>query len=279
MFSNKIILLFSILYLFCLTTWANNSQDEKVFQTYLNSIDNTQAKDSLFVQTALFFLNTPYIASTLEVNDSEKLVINLRQFDCTTFIENCIALTNTLSSETATFDAFKKKLCRVRYRNGEINGYTSRLHYITDWIYDNTKKGIIYDRTKTIGGLPLIVNLSFMSSHPQSYTALAHNAADVQKMRIIESEINSRKDTYYYIPTSEVTSRQNKIRTGDIIFFTTSIKGLDVVHAGIAYWESGQLSFIHASSLLGKVVVNPDSLADYCAKSKNINGIIVVGIQ
>ena len=37
-------------------------------------------------------LGIPYVAHTLEVNKTEKLVVNLRQLDCTTFVENVVAL-------------------------------------------------------------------------------------------------------------------------------------------------------------------------------------------
>ena len=38
------------------------------------------------------FLDTPYVASTLEVGPSEKLVVNFRGLDCTTFVENVLVM-------------------------------------------------------------------------------------------------------------------------------------------------------------------------------------------
>jgi len=38
------------------------------------------------------FLGTPYVAKTLEIGETEALVINFQGLDCTTFIENVLAL-------------------------------------------------------------------------------------------------------------------------------------------------------------------------------------------
>ena len=39
-----------------------------------------------------YFLETPYVGGTLDINPQEKLVVNLREFDCVTFVDNVIAL-------------------------------------------------------------------------------------------------------------------------------------------------------------------------------------------
>ncbi len=39
-----------------------------------------------------FFLGTPYVVGTLETKRGEHLVVNLREFDCVTFVENVVAL-------------------------------------------------------------------------------------------------------------------------------------------------------------------------------------------
>ena len=56
------------------------------------------------------FIGVPYVASTLEVNPAEELVVNLRQLDCTTLGENVVALTLAVRKEHPTFVSF----CRNR---------------------------------------------------------------------------------------------------------------------------------------------------------------------
>lgn len=48
----------------------------------------------------------PYVAHTLEINKKEKLVINLRQLDCTTYVENVVALSMCMSEKKYTFKSF-----------------------------------------------------------------------------------------------------------------------------------------------------------------------------
>lgn len=247
----------------------------QLVETHLESLSakKEESLSALTVQAALSFLGTPYVANTLEVNEQEELVINLRELDCTTLVENSLALAFTRKSEQAGFLTFQEYLLQLRYRKGRIEGYTSRLHYASDWLYENEAKGYLKDITRQLGGKQLGLRLDFMSTHPQAYKHLSQHPEDIARLEEIEKTINQR--TYHYIPKEEIARHRDRIQSGDIIFFVTTIKGLDISHMGIAYHTKGMLSFIHASSKAKKVIVNPESLADYCLKSKSNKGIIV----
>ena len=221
------------------------------------------------VDYALSFLDYPYVAGSLEGNEEEQLVVDLTGFDCTTLVETCLAL----SIDSANFE---QELQRIRYRDGIIDGYTSRLHYMTDWVADNEARGIVRDMTCEIGGEPFAPDLYYMSKNHRLYPHLKDNKENVEKITAVETHINQRTD-YCYIPTDKIDLIADSIRDGDMLFFTTSIPGLDVQHAGIAYHrKNGQLGFIHASSKAKKVIIEPLSLSDYCRKQKTITGIMVV---
>jgi cell wall-associated NlpC family hydrolase len=237
---------------------------------YLNGKSNER-----MISAALFLLGTPYVAQTLEVNDDEDLVINLYALDCTTFVENCLALSRAAQYPHTDYDSFVRQLKYIRYRNGIIQGYTSRLHYMTDWITDNASKGTIEDITKVLGGKQFCPQVRFMSSHPDLYPKLMENPNDIKIMDSIEKTINHRT-TYYYIPKNEIREKQSLIKNGDIICFTTGLSGLDISHTGIAYRDNDKLTFIHASGKYKKVIVNPESLVDYCNEIKNNTGIMVL---
>ena len=276
----KTILLFFCL-LFSSSAWTQqtnieNDKNEQIFNLYLQKdIYKEQCSmGSLVTQTALFFLETPYVASTLEINENEQLVVNLQELDCTTFVENCLALSRTIYTTTPDFDTFKKELQTIRYRDGFIDGYTSRLHYTSDWITNNQKKNIIKDKTKTFGGAILPLHLDFMSSHPQLYTHLSKHPENIKKIQQIEESINKR--TYYYIPKEKIKACEKWIKSGDILCFVTSIKGMDVSHVGIAYRNNGMCTFIHASSVAQKVIIDTLSIADYCKSVKSNKGIMVL---
>ena len=259
--------------------FSDECKNKQIFDSYLkkNSHLTISSLNSQVVQTAMFFLDTPYVASTLEVNEEEQLVINLQTFDCMTFVENCMALSRTVCSKDADFDTFKKELQTIRYRNGSIEGYTSRLHYTSDWITDNQKKGILEDKTQISGGIILPMHINFMSTHPQAYNHLSKHPESIEKMRQIEDAINSH--TYYYIPKEKIKDCEKQIKSGDIICFVTSIQGLDISHLGIAYRKNGILTFIHASATAQKVIIDPLSIADYCKSIKSNKGIMVLGAR
>jgi hypothetical protein len=256
---------------------AQTEADIHLFDNYAQTVGNVATRDSLLLKTALYFVNTPYVAKTLEVNDTEQLVVNLRELDCSTFVDNVFALTRTFAKEYPCFESFCNELQQLRYRNGTINGYVSRLNYTTDWVFDNDKRGIVTDKTKQIGGKPLPVNVWFMSSHPYLYPLLKNDPVAVDSIRSIEKAINSRP--HYFIPRAKINSLSKGIDTGDMICFVTKLKGLDTSHVGIAYWLNGQLTFVHASLKAGQVIVNPESLAEYCMNDKNNLGIIVVRLN
>lgn len=237
----------------------------------------TQHHQPGMIDAALYLLETPYAAGTLEINEEEELTVNLREMDCTTFVETCLALTRSAADPASSnYEGFQDELRQIRYREGQIEDYTSRLHYITDWIVDNETMGIVEDITCRAGGVSFLPELNFMSTHPASYPALKGQPALVKKMREIEENINDNYDTACYIPCRMINQASESIHDGDMIFFTTSIAGLDVQHAAIAYWENKRLRFIHASSKAGKVIIDPLSIADYCAKQKTITGILIV---
>lgn len=250
-------------------------EDRAIFNRYVTEMgaDKSLPTGELMVKTACFFLGTPYVAATLE-KEPETLVINLREMDCTTLVENTLALTRTIQSGAPTFENFCKNLQQLRYRNGEIHDYTSRLHYTTDWIYENQRKGIVQDVTSDAGGVILPIHLSFMSTHPESYKPLNENPELAAKIAAKEKEINTR--TYYYIPETEINRCATGMDNGDIVCFVTTIKGLDISHVGIIYRTGDKPTFIHASTTQKKVVVNEAPLQDYVESLKRNSGIMVV---
>lgn len=254
------------------------NEDRAIFDRYLSEMATNKnlPTGELMVKTARFFLDAPYVSATLE-KEPEGLVINLREMDCMTLVETTVALTRTMQSPTPSFDLFCKNLQTLRYRNGEINDYTDRLHYTTDWIYENEQRGLLKDVTRETGGIPLSVAVSFMSTHPDSYKPLKGNPARIATIAAQEQEINARP--HYYIPESEINKQAGGMKDGDIVCFVTTINGLDVSHVGVICRVGGKLTFIHASTTQKKVIVNEAPLQEYVEGIKRNSGIMVVRPQ
>ncbi|GHT32360.1 xylanase [Bacteroidia bacterium] len=251
------------------------AEDSVIFGRFVSSIAGKDSLpfDSLILQTASFFLGMPYVASTLEI-EPEGLVVNLRELDCTTFVENVIALSRMVAEGDTTFEAFCDQLRWVRYREGIIRDYTDRLHYTSDWIYENDRKEVVKSLGEEEGWRPYTFCLNFMSTHSDSYRQLMTDSMLIPCIVEIEKEVSERTG-YYYIPKNNVDSFAVDIKNGDMVGFVTSTKGLDISHVAIVTRVGEELTFIHASSLAMKVIVNEESLQHYVEKSKSCTGIIL----
>ena len=233
--------------------------------------------------TTLFYarklLGVPYVAGTLEVNDDERLVVNLRQLDCTTLVETVCALTLCARKGLRDYQSFCRFLCRLRYRQGRLDGYPSRLHYFSDWIDDNVEMGLVsvvaseqlpFTALQTLG-------INYMSTHPDSYKALRQHPALVKEIQAQEKRLTGRK--YRYIPkgqVGDVEALKAVIRDGDILAITCSKPGLDIAHLGFAVWRADGLHLLNASQLHKKVVEEPMTLVEYLGKHPSHTGIRVV---
>jgi hypothetical protein len=248
--------------------------DKAVFDRYLSFMEDQTALpfDSLVLKTALFFLGTPYVGATLEKEPAGRAV-TLRELDCATFVETVLALARMIAAGDATFDGFCNQLRFIRYREGVITSYIDRLHYTSDWYYENDRKRIISYNMAEKDAKPYTFNLNFMSAHPGSYRQLQNNPALIPQIEEIERRISART-SYYYIPKYEIDAYAGRLLSGDLVGFVTSVKGLDISHVGIILRIDGKLTFIHASSLAMKVIVNEEPLKEYVEKGKNCLGIM-----
>lgn len=253
--------------------------DKQIFNKYSEQIDPYQSEplEIILEQTARFFLGTPYVAHTLDKTQKEELVVNLHELDCVTFVENVLALSLATYSGNLSEDYFVEKLTKIRYRNNEVMDYASRIHYTSDWIFENERKGLIRNISKELSGVKETKRIDFMSSHRSAYQQLATDDAMLSEIIQIENKINDR-DGFYYLPKELIASKANEIPHMAVIGFVTSIDGLDTTHVGFAFHEGGRLTFIHASTGKMEVVIDSRALSDYCLSQKNCKGIIVVKV-
>ncbi len=233
--------------------------------------------NEVVIEIGKSFLKTDYVANTLEKDGDEQLVINLTGLDCTTFLETSFSFARCIKKGKTSFEDYQNELTFIRYRDGKLDKYPSRLHYFSDWIYNNQQKSIIKDITEEIGGKEIKFNLNFMSENPKYYKQLQENPEFIPIIRNQEKEINSRQ--YYYIPEDDIEKIESKIQSGDLIALTTSDKGLDIGHVGIAIkMDDGRIHFLHAPLAGSKVQITETPLSDYAKKIKKHTGIIVLRV-
>lgn len=228
------------------------------------------------------FLGRPYVAATLEVSDPEQVVVNLQGLDCATLVETSQALAMTRREGKTDVASYSRNLEKIRYFNGKNRGYTSRLHYLSFWMADLTKrkvaKEVLLPQALT---QPLEIRLNYMSTHANAYPFLKNHPERVREIAQLERKYSGKVGRF--LPKSNAgLSRQQlgAIHDGDIITVVTQKAGLDYSHQGIAFWgNDGKLHMLHASSERKRVIADERTLEDYLKRISHAKGIRVFRIS
>ena len=226
-------------------------------------------------------VGTPYEAFTLETylraggNPSqEPLTLSLTRFDCVTLVESCLAVARLTGDDgPPTWERFGREIQRMRYRGGERRGYSSRLHYFSEWITDGDLRGLVRDLGPELGGGEDARPIRFMTEHRASYSGMVDDAV----FREIEAtERRLDRHPRRVIPTKRIPEVVNRLESGDVIAFATEITGLDVTHAAFAHrGADGVLRVLHAPLSGGAVEVTRTTLPEYVAAIRRATGILV----
>ena len=216
-------------------------------------------------------IGAPYVAGMLDASEEETMIADLTAFDCVLYVENVLALAQGIATGDTTFADYVRNVEALRYRGGEMGSYCSRLHYFTEWIHDNERRGVVVDVTEDAGGVPYDKTVNFMSTHRGSYPRLV---SDETYACIVDMEQDLRDHDLYYIPKADIARHYDSLEPGDVIATATNIDGLDVTHTGFVYRTAdGGTAFLNAS-LSGEVLIAPD-LARYVQGVRAQSGIIV----
>ena len=217
-------------------------------------------------------LGTPYVAHTLEA-DEEVLTINIHELDCLTFIESLYALTRATLNQRYSWRDYAANIENVRYRGGTMGDYSSRIHYISEWIIDNHMRGNLVEVTPDLPHADYLVkNIDYMTKNPGQYRQLKNDSAMVEKIRRYEL----RQHRFPYLKRSWLNNKDVKaaLHSGDFISLVTKIDGLDVSHNGIVIVdEKGDPYLLDASMSGGKVMLESKPLFKYLERSKNNIGV------
>ena len=257
-------------------------QKDSIVATELlkSCMNECKTKDNCLMYFARKLKSVPYVARTLEGGERERLVVNLRQLDCTTYVENVIALYLCIKNEKMTFRDFCNYLRNIRYENGIVT-YPTRLHYFSYWIEQNTLTGIVREIVPQDSSVTedSEYDIYYMSSNPEKYPALRKDTSLIDDISEMEKYFDGK--TYRYIPKAKLKnpeSLQPYVKDGDIIAIVTNKKGLDISHIGFAAWQKGNLHLLNASSIHKKVVEEPMSLYKYMMRHPSQTGIRIIRV-
>jgi hypothetical protein len=216
------------------------------------------------------FEGTSY--GTLGADSEERFVLSTRVLDCWTFVEVSLAIALAAREERATLPTVAHCVRRLRYWGGTVDGYASRVHYLSGWLRQAQDMGYVRDITRELGGKPLRKEINYMSRHVEQYPPL-RDPETLRRIRQVEARLSRR--TYYYIPQQDIERVEPRLQEGDIIAITSARAGLDFAHLGFAVVHHGRIHLLHASSLKNRVVISAQPLGDYVRSQKGQTGIAV----
>ena len=264
-------------------TWAAGPQytrqdSLKAVQLMKNAASQPSGTN-LIIYIAEQMKGIPYVAHTLEPNNNERLIINLRQLDCTTFVEQVSALYLCVKEHKTTFADYCKMLQKLRYEGGAEPHYTKRLHYYSSWIEDKKSMDICKEIQSPNPPFTKVqrLSLNWMTTHVNDYRMLKNNPSWVPQIRKMEQKMEGRQ--YRYIPKEQIKNTRllrNTIKDGDIIAIITNKKGLDTQHLGFALWHKDGLHLLNASSIHKKVIDEPMTLRTYLYKHPSMPGVRII---
>jgi len=220
-------------------------------------------------------VGTAYVAHMLDQDDEESLVVSLTGFDCVLFNESVVALAMAIRDRDRSFETFARNVESLRYRDGRMTDYCSRLHYYTDWLRDNARRGnirVVTDELRT--ARPFDNRVSFMTSNRSAYRQLAD---DELFACVAEVQLDLSREPFTYIPQNQIEQVYDQLQPGDLLALTTGIAGLDIAHTGIVFRHAdGGIGMIHASTT-GEVKIERD-LATYVRRIRNQTGMMVARV-
>jgi hypothetical protein len=191
-----------------------------------------------------------------------------------TLVESCLAVARVARAPAApSWERFGREVERMRYRGGTRGDYTSRNHYFSEWISDGERRGLVRDLGAQLGGIEDARPLRFMTEHRASYPALADDGV-YRAIGAMERRLDARPR--HVVPTAHIADVADRIQTGDVLAFATSIPGLDVSHSAMAYRDrTGVLRVMHAPLSGGVVEVTKTTLPEYVARIRRGTGILL----
>lgn len=253
--------------------------EERVAWARARGLDTAPVGEAV-ARVGLTFVGTPYVPGTLETGGPERTVVNLRGLDCVTLVESVLAIVDVLRNAPAPVlddpdrlrGAYVRSLNRIRYRDGVLDGYPSRLHYFSEWIRNGEEKRIVRSVTEELDPVVDRGEVNFMSTHPEAYPALARPDR-LRAIRSHEERLSARPRPY--VPEDRIARIEDRIRSGDVIATTSTVEGLDVAHTGIAVWTGDRLHLLHAPLVGDSVEVSREPLARRILRLRGQDGIMV----
>lgn len=171
-------------------------------------------------------LGRPYLGGALvgSAETPEVFTASLDAFDCVTYLETVLALARASNAR-----GFAEELRKIRYEGGQVE-WRRRNHYVTGWIRGNARSRCV--------------------------RLLAMGPRASRKERVLDAVpgLSPRRTRFTFLPKARIRDLEPRLRSGDLVFFASTRRDLDVFHCGILVSEAGRWLLRHAARSQGGVV-------------------------
>lgn len=227
------------------TSSGTQLSDAKLVRQLLRQVAAQPSIGQRMKTISAAFLGRPYIVNPLigSSTEPERMVETLHGFDCVTYIESVLALALSDSAEDFPF-----LLREIRYVYGEI-AWRARHHYMVDWARHNIRRGFLRDVTR---GEDVVTR---------------HKTLDLIR------ELPQRIVSFNYFPRKRLSRISQRMQDGDLIFFVSTRKGLDVFHVGLVIRDGRRVLLRHAAKSKDGVV--EQELKEF-VRANRMSGFILV---
>src|ERR1700678_43130 len=214
----------------------------------------SRTKRDLSAASRIDLLSRHFLGLTYQPNpligsagSAEMFTASLDGIVCVTYIETVVA-----RARAPSVDDFIEWLRKIRYERGLIQ-WERRNHYMTHWIGNNVRNGILK---------PVSTRASPTISRDRVLNVVPGLAPQPTRVRCVPKRAVPRLERY--------------LQSGDLVFFASTRKHLDVFHAGIIVRDGDKISMRHASRSQGSVV--EQELSEFL-KANRTTGVIVMRPQ
>jgi N-acetylmuramoyl-L-alanine amidase-like protein len=224
---------------------AGAALDTREVETLLDAVSGEESLERRIDFFSAYFIGRPYIENPLGGGAGlhEDFTLNLEGFDCVTYVETVLALAWSKQTED-----FAELIRQLRYTDGLV-AWDNRNHYMVDWAKNNQQRGFLKDLTCGRETVRKMRTLSVVEGLPRKHVK------------------------FLCFPREAFATVADRLSTGDLIFFGSVRKVLDVFHIGMLARKGDVIMLRHATRRVRAVVEQP--LSDFF-DANSMSGVILL---
>jgi len=229
-----------------------DAQNEQILQRAMTNVDESMPLTEYFFRQ---LMEGGICSEFTQPMEEEHLVVSLSQVDCTTVIEDVLALALCYRDGRTTLADLKDYYRRIHYQNGVVS-FATRNHYFT-WIMQSAiKEGFVELISPNEPTFPFTgvidIQPSYMTRNKHLFRPQMENEENYQAIALRQQQ----RVRFTYIPRELLNMPQESelgvIRDGDILAVACNqhswARGVDIKHLLIAKWIDSRLHFYHATT-------------------------------